>query len=515
MIKRYLAILMLMAVFINSPTIQVFANDTNNQIESEESSVATIGEIGGYLAGNIKTVKNLKIEKSFKNPKGGHGFAAERANNLIDRLKGKKAIIVGDDNAKNGADRKIINRDGTVTFIQNKYYATASESVAAAFDEETGLYKYLDAEGKPMQLEVAADQYEKAKESMARRIEKGKVPGATDPKEASKIVKQGHVTYQQAENLTKAGTIDSLKYDATNGTITAVSAMGISFVLDFALCKLNGQETTEALKNASLNGLKTGGTVFATYVISSQLAKTGVAKAMVPTAEAIAKSLGTELSKTILQVYGIEAAELTGEQIASRITGILQSQIITAGVLVVALSADDVVNLFRGRISKEQLLQNLVVTVVSAGGTYVGTVAGGAVGSLVVPGAGTAVGSFAGGILGGTASGFVAEKGISAFFKSDSDKMYEIISAKFESMCSDYMISKKEADGLVDTLKNKLSGSTLKDMYQSEDREKFAEDLMKPLFKTKVAAREKIEIPTEEETRLEMLIMLDGIVFVH
>ena len=66
-----------------------------------------------------------------------------------------------------------------------------------------------------------------------------------------------------------------------------------------------------------------------------------------------------------------------------------------------------------------------------------------------------------------------------------------------------------------DDLKDKLTGSTLKDMYQSENREKFAEDLMKPLFESKVASREKIVVPKEEEVRAEMLTTMKGIVFVH
>ena len=291
--------------------------------------------------------------------------------------------------------------------------------------------------------------------------------------------------------------------------------MGISFVLDFALCKFNGLDNKEALKEASLNGLKTGGYVFATYVISSQLAKTGLPAAMAPMTDAIANNLGKGLSEAILQIYGVETAELTSAQIATKISSVLQSQIITGGVIVVVLTAPDVVNLFRGRVSKEQLLQNLCVTVVSVGGTYVGSVAGGALGTLILPGGGTTAGAIIGGIAGGAVSGFVSKKVLSAFFESDSDKMYEIISAKFESMCVDYLISEEEANGLVDDLKGELTGTVLKDMYQSEDREQFAEDLMKPLFEKKVASRDKIVIPTEEDTRTAMLNSMEGIVFVH
>ena len=145
--KRFLAGLILATLFINSSSIQAFAKESNGY---EEESPTTIGELGGYLEGNLKTVENLTIERKFTYEKG-HGFSAERANNLSDVLKGRNATVVGDDNAKNGPDRKIVNRNGEVTLIQDKYYSTASKSVSAAFDEETGLYRYVDAEGKPMQ----------------------------------------------------------------------------------------------------------------------------------------------------------------------------------------------------------------------------------------------------------------------------------------------------------------------------------------------------------------------------
>ena len=43
--------------------------------------------------------------------------------------------------------------------IQTKYCSTATNSVNAAFDSN-GNYRYYDAKGKPMQLEVPADQYD-------------------------------------------------------------------------------------------------------------------------------------------------------------------------------------------------------------------------------------------------------------------------------------------------------------------------------------------------------------------
>ena len=52
----------------------------------------------------------------YKNSKGGGGFSAEDANALADRLKGKKVIVTGINNAKDGADR-ISNHEA----IQTKY----------------------------------------------------------------------------------------------------------------------------------------------------------------------------------------------------------------------------------------------------------------------------------------------------------------------------------------------------------------------------------------------------------
>ena len=41
------------------------------------------------------------------NGRQGHGFAAEQGNTLIDKVHGRDARIVGDGNAKNGADRMV------------------------------------------------------------------------------------------------------------------------------------------------------------------------------------------------------------------------------------------------------------------------------------------------------------------------------------------------------------------------------------------------------------------------
>ncbi|ENB0635235.1 hypothetical protein ABG649_004828, partial [Escherichia coli] len=46
-------------------------------------------------------------EKMFASGGQGHGFAAERGNHIVDRVRLKNARILGDNNARNGADRLV------------------------------------------------------------------------------------------------------------------------------------------------------------------------------------------------------------------------------------------------------------------------------------------------------------------------------------------------------------------------------------------------------------------------
>ncbi len=500
--------------------IFVFFSFSNEAVAAEvnkhnDDKPLTIGEIGGYLEGQLKGVSNIFSERRFTEPQG-QGFAAERANNLADVLRGKKATVVGDNNVKNGPDRQIINRDGTITYIQDKYYKSHSETLNAAFDRDTGLFKYIDPDGKPMQLEVPADQFDKVLANMKKKISEGKVPGVTDPEKASEIVRKGKYTYQQTVNLTKAGNIDSLKYDAKNGAITAVCAMGISFALDYASCKINGTSNEEALKYAGLNSLKSGSIVFASYVISSQLAKTGLKSFLAPTAEAVAKHLSKGVQKSILETFGVKVSEKAAKDvIVKQVGNILSTQLIFDAVIIVTLTVKDVIQLFKGRISKEQLLKNLAITVASVAGAGVGSVAGAAIGTAIAPGIGTAIGKVGGGIIGGVVSGLAADAIADIFYKGDAEIMFDIISHEFQKLAEAYLVTEKEADIIVDKLKKELNENKVKDMFQSKDRNAFAVKMMEPLFTNQIKLRGKISIPTELETRNEMKQSLTGIVFIH
>ena len=298
--KIIIAVLCVCVIFSN---VSLEIKATEEDIILEEDSVL-LGESGGYLNANFLSTKNINAQRKFKQLNGGKGFAAEQANNLNDIYHGKNAKIVGNDNMLNGPDRRIINRDGTVTQIQTKYHSSATRSIGDAFDANTGLYKYVDGNGKPMQLEVPKEQYDDVVRLMEEKINKGLVEGVTDPNEAKNIVRKGHYTFKQAENIAKAGNIDSLVYDAKAGAIVSLSTMGIAFTLDFATCVINGDDWKEALKNSSINALKMGVGVEVVYIISSQLARTNAAAIFKPATDKLANVLGQKASKALIDLFG-------------------------------------------------------------------------------------------------------------------------------------------------------------------------------------------------------------------
>ena len=94
--------------------------------------------------------------------KTGHGIYAEEGSAILDKLYGEQSTVVGRDNAKNGPDKLVNGKP-----VQCKFCKTASSSIQTCFKKnpQTGMleYRYFDLKsGKPMQVEVPSDQYEKA-----------------------------------------------------------------------------------------------------------------------------------------------------------------------------------------------------------------------------------------------------------------------------------------------------------------------------------------------------------------
>ncbi len=489
-------------------------DETQIDKDVSKSVDAALSEYGSVTLGNWFTSNRIFEEERFTT-QTGHGWAAERGNNLIDNVagifKGQKAIVIGDNNAANGADRIITDfQDDIIQTIQTKYYNTANGSIDACFDKDTGMFRYLDGNGNPMAIEVPSDQYDQAVRRMEEKIRSGKVEGITDPAKAKDIVKKGSVTYKQAQNIAKAGTIESLTYDAAQGSVVFGSSFGLSAVVEFAVSKWNGDSTDVALKRSVYKGLEVGGKAFMTSVLSSQLSKAGLNSLLVPSSEAIVNALGPKAAQVFVNAFRT-GGNIYGAAAMKSAAKLLRGNTITSAVSLVIFTVPDVVDAFRGRISGKQLAKNVAETAGGIAGGAGGWAGGAALGSLIFPGAGTVIG----GIIGALAGGIGGSAGVGAIAdliaEDDADEMLDIISEEFEKVAVEYLLNEKEMEKVINNLNETIDGNKLKDMYASNDRNKFARNMIEPYAKKIASQRSKIRVPSEEEFQREMIIILEDI----
>lgn len=455
----------------------------------------------GITYGNISNASTVYGMDKFNTPRG-HGFAAEYANHLYDRIinkdfLGKQVKLTGDEIdcttgriIKNGSDRMVKGIN-----IQTKYCASGSKCISECF--ENGKLRYLNPDGTPMQIEVPSDKYDVAIKSMENRIKNGEVPGINDPTKAKEIVRKGKFTYEQAKNIAKFGTIESIRFDAINGMIIASSAMGISAILTFATSIWSGEDFDCALKKAAYSGLKVSGTTFITAILSSQLSRAGLNSALVSSSDAIVNLIGPKASAMLVNAFR-SGENIYGAVAMKSASKMLRGNIITGTVSVVVLSSFDVANIFRKRISGSQLIKNIANTASTAAGGTAGWVAGATIGSIV-PVVGTVIGgvigSFAGGVVAGKISGTVLDE----FIEDDANKMVKIIESVFIQLSEDYLLNKIEAEKIIDSLKDELTGNLLKNMFASSNRKEFAKNMLKPLIEQEVKNRKVIKLPTDIE----------------
>lgn len=494
----------------NENEFDIWFSDMN--VASSDSIVLSVDmESDGAFYGINQTAQRYTInrifdEEKFLVPKTGHGWAAERGNNLIDNIKGvfmgQHSIVVGDNNVVNGPDRLVSYSNGTTLMIQSKYYSSASRSIAACFDENG--FRYYDAEGKPMAIEIPADQYEEAVVYMKNRIRNGQVHGVdpSDTEQATEIVKKGSLTYQQAKHIAKAGTVESILYDSAHACISAGTAMGLSAAVDFAVNLWNGASFETAVKSSIFVGLEAGGTSFLISVLSSQLARTGLNTAMIPASRALAHALGPKVSAAIVNAFRPAGSAIYGAAAMQSAAKLLRGGAITAAVTFVIKSVDDVADIIQGKISWKQLAKNTATTAVGIAGGYVGYLGGAALGTVIFPGAGTVVGAIFG-VAVGAIAGWGAEEGADALADliadDDAEEMIAIIETSFAEIAVEYFLNEEEVNQAVNNLQTQLNPSVLKKMYQCDDRESFARVLIELAIDPVVMKREYIKLPGEEE----------------
>ena len=469
-------------------------------------------EATGIGAGVSGSAKNYADNVKFGGERG-HGFAAEKANHLRDVWTGKDAKLIGDDNAKNGADRLV---DGVK--IQTKYCKTGSKCISECFENKT--FRYLNSDGTPMQIEVPSDKYDSAVQAMENRIRNGQIPGISNPGKAKEIVRRGAFTYEQVKNIARFGTVQSLKYDAVNGIKLAGTSMGISAALSFAVAVWNGEDWEKALKGACHTGLKVGGIAWVSSVIAAQLGRTGVEQSLRGATNWVVKGMGPKAASWLAN--GLRSGNsIYGAAAANHLSKLLRGNIVTGIATTLVISSADFVRLFRGRVSGAQVFKNVTTTFVGvAGGTggwMAGATAGAAVGSAV-PVVGTAIGGIAGGLLGAFTGGAVASKAaktiLDKFIEDDAREMLTIVEKVFGELASDYLLNKDEAGKAIQDFQKKDLPDTLRDMYASNNRKDFARRLLEPLMEKQAKNRKLVLLPSDEEILQETGQVIEEMILV-
>lgn len=487
------------------------------QISANNTVLTDLGEVDSNLieettktsvvAGAAVETAQIAIfaeQKASINTPAGHGEMAEEANTMLDKLHGFDAKVIGRDNAKDGADRQVGN-----IFIQTKYYNSARGSLEACFNSETGQYRYMN-NGKPMQLEVPKDQYEKVVEGFRRKIENGKVPGVTDPNEATNIVRKGRLTYQQAVNLTKPGTIESLSYDALTGAVTCSCALGITFVATVFLAWRKTGNITQAIQAGASAGLQVFGISFIQHMVVSQIARTGLAHSLMVPSQYIVGKLGYQASATI--VNGIRALSgkgaIYGAAASKHLAKVLRSNAITSVLSFAVFSIPETYNVASRKISGAQYVKNMSVLagsiVAGAGGAIAaGVVAAkvaGAAGTAVAPVVGTVVG-IAGGFVGGAVGAKVVKAAGNILHEDDVETLGRLFNAYVSLMIGEYLLDESEIDSLISQLnevKSKEFTTLFEKLEKSSEQECIVRDFLNPYFEAVISKRAQFRLPTPE-----------------
>ena len=345
--------------------------------------------------------------RKYRNPKSSHGYAAEDANALYDRLHGRKVVKTGESNAPDGPDRIV---DGVR--IQTKFCKDAASTIHTSFNKHTGMYRY-----NGQVLEVPKDQYEEAVKLMAQKISEGKVEGVTDPAQASKMVKASPYTYKQSVRIAKAGNIDSIKFDVMNQAGASLKSGAISTVTSFVDAKMRGESTVTALKSSAKQGACTAGKTMVTGVATQQILRTGAGRTVSAAAQ---KGIGKAIDATMKTQAGRKVIEKTASAIGGKaVSGAAAKQVlsragstnvVTAAISFVVSAVPDTVRLCTHKISgKEYAIRTASNGAGLAGGTG-GAWAGAAIGTAICPGIGTAVGGFIGSMVGGIGGSTLVSK---------------------------------------------------------------------------------------------------------
>lgn len=480
----------------------------NNFFKLYKDTYKNIVKEAVVSAENIFADLEAVVAENFSavNTKTGHGEMAEEALTLLDKLSGKDVKVVGRTNEKNGADRLV---DGVE--IQTKYYSSGKGCVDACFDKTTGNFRYQSTNGEPMLVEVPKDKYADAINEFRKKILEGKVPGVTNPDDASKYIKQGKLTYKQALNLCRPGTIESLTYDTVTGAINCSFAFGITFLTTFIISYSQTGNRKEAMNSAFAAGIQVFGLAFFAHVFTQQVARTTLTKQLIPLSTYIVNAMGYKTVQTIVNAIRSMAGKsaISGAAAMKQLAKILRSNVVTSAITFIVFSVPDTYNIFCKRLSKAQYTKNmlsLIGTMAAAGGGTLGTSlvvakVGAETGTIIAPGVGTAIG-IAGGLVGGLLGGAAIKAAGDAIREDDSVVIARLFNGVVINMIYEYMLSESEINVVIekfDSLKPKDFKKLFKSVVSFKKQEKIIEDYIRHFYEEVIRSRPKISEPSPSD----------------
>ena len=362
-----------------------------------------------------------------------------------------------------------------------------------------------------MLIEVPKDKYAEAVNEFRKKILEGKVAGVSNPNDASKYIKRGKITYNQARNLCKPGTIESLTYDTVTGAVNCSYALGITFLVTFALSYLRDGNKKEAFGAALEAGIQVFGLSFFAHIFAQQVARTTLTHSLIPLSTYIVKSMGYSTAQTIVNaIRGMSGkSAISGATATKQLAKILRSNVVTSLITIAVFSVPDTYNILRKRLSGAQYTKNMLsligVLATSSGGTLATSVAttkaAAAIGTTISPGVGTAIG-IAGGLVGGLAGGSAIKFVGDNIREDDSVIISRLFNAVIANLVYEYMLSESEMDVLVEklnTIKQKEFKNLFANVIAVDNQEEVIEKFLRHYFEEIIRTRPKLPEPKPED----------------
>lgn len=431
--------------------------------------------------------------KNYLNARQGHGYGAEYANTVVDRLLGKKVFNAAQNldehgrQVKDGADRMV---DGVA--IQTKYCDKPQTFLQSILNGDE--LRYLNSDGSPMMIEIPRDKYEGVVNALQRRIDNNEIKNITPGTDAKLYVKKGHVTYDQAIMVTKAGTLPSLLADAANGIVLGENSAMTSFITYYVLAIWQGSDSKEAFKGAfssSMNGLKHSVIVNVVIMQLSRKEISFLANSFIGKGKGIFEGENPvyKMSEYIADKIQCSALAQTDIGKSLGLDDLKGYQVFGSIVTITAIYGPDVLKMIEGKISGRQLFKNAAIT--TAGLVASKFVVKAAVALLDVESGGFA--SAAIGVVSGMLGSYTAKKVLDQYIADDAVQMFIVLKEEFIDIIMQIQLTDAELDFVVkSTIGHEDIAEILEQMYASGDERAYAHDLVLCAVVCILSLREKI-----------------------